>query len=104
MKLTITSEAIQWFEDNVGLPEGNGIRFKAKIYGNSPVNKGYGLAIEPNTPHHVAAEVITASGWHFFIEESDVWFFDNHDLEVRYDAVLDEPKYIYLKEGKAIND
>ena len=103
MKLQVSPRALEWFKEEVGLPEGNGIRFKTKIYGSSPVTQGYALAIEPNTPNEVGAKFEAESGPYFFIEKSDLWFFDGHDLMVDYDEELDEPKYIYLKDGQAIN-
>ena len=106
MKIDVTSEAAKWFQENVGLPENQqdaGVRFKIKIYASSPVNPGFGLAIEPNVPEDAVAEFRTDDGLLFFVERSDEWFFNGHDFRVDFDAENDEPKYIYLKDGVAIN-
>lgn len=106
MKINVTTEAAKWFSENVGLPENQkdaGIRFKTMIYASSPVNPGFGLAIEPNLPEKPIAKFTTDEGLLFFVEESDAWFFNDHDLRVDFDAENGEPKYIYLKDGVAIN-
>ncbi|MDY7046800.1 hypothetical protein RVS70_21945, partial [Virgibacillus sp. M23] len=36
-----------------------------------------------------------ADGITFFIEESDLWYFDNHDLLVSYSEDADEPVFEY---------
>lgn len=103
MKITVNKQAADWFKDNVGLTDDRGIRFKNKIYGGSPVNETFALVFEPNHPEEPAAEYRSENGILFFVEEGDLWFFNGHDLEVAYDEDLDEPKYIYLKDGQAIN-
>lgn len=100
MQLSVTPAAAKWFRDNVGLPKGSpdaGIRFKAQLHGNSPAGAGFSLRIEPNVPHEVHAQYQADDGLLFFIEESDTWMFDGHDLVVDLDADADEPKYSYTK-------
>ncbi|MBG9982025.1 hypothetical protein HZY86_02750 [Aerococcaceae bacterium DSM 111020] len=106
MEIEVTPEAAAWFDENVGIPvdqKDAGVRFKTMIYASSPVNPGFGLAIEPNSPKNPVAQYTTDQGLLFFIEESDEWFFEGHDLRVEFDAEKEEPKYIYLKDGVAIN-
>ena len=31
----------------------------------------------------------------FFIEESDIWYFDNHDLHIDYNESVKEPEFHY---------
>ncbi|MBG9979707.1 hypothetical protein HZY91_01750 [Facklamia sp. DSM 111018] len=104
MKLAVDQAAANWFKEEVGLRKGAGIRFKTKIYSSSPLNKGFGLAIEPSEPSdQPIAEYTADNGIYFFIEENDLWFFDGHDLEVTLDEQGQEPYYHYLKDGVAIN-
>ncbi|MCY7891407.1 hypothetical protein MOB38_20680, partial [Bacillus spizizenii] len=42
-----------------------------------------------------AGATAEAGGITFFIEESDLWYFDNHDLLVSYSADADEPVFEY---------
>lgn len=100
MKIMINEEATRWFEEEVGLPEGMGIRFKPRIYGSSPVTKGYALSFEPNEPQgRLAAKAETANGLLFFVDEEDAWFFNDHDLIIEFDPALEEPKYLYQPSG-----
>ncbi|WP_282920720.1 HesB/YadR/YfhF family protein [Ignavigranum ruoffiae] len=96
MKISIVPRAAQWFEEEVGLPEGCGIRFKARLYGTSQIMKGYALGFEPNQPSPDTQTVLrTDHGLLLFIEDDDLWFFDGHDLLIDFDEDLKEPKYIY---------
>lgn len=104
MKLTVDSNAAAWFKEEVGIPEGTGIRFKAKIYSDSPVREGFGIALESDKPSNLAPVTFTSdNGLVFFIEEDDLWFFDGHDLKVELHETLNEPHYRYYLDGKAIN-
>lgn len=97
MELIIEDKAITWFEEEVGRAEGAGIRFKAMIYGSSPVNDTFALQIEPSEPRSTLVEFTSDSGLLFFVEKSDEWFFQGHDLVVSFNEELQEPKYIYRK-------
>lgn len=99
MNLIIEDKAVKWFEEEVGRPEGAGIRFKTMIYGSSPVQETFALQIEPAEPYAPIAEFKADSGLLFFIEKDDEWFFQDHDLIVSFNDELHEPKYIYRKDG-----
>lgn len=103
MQITVEPKAAAWFKEEVGLPAGSGVRFLAKVYGCSPVNSGFSLAMETNYPVNPSVTLTSDNGVFFFIEERDEWFFDGHDLTVSFDEKLKEPKYIYMKNGVAIN-
>ncbi|WP_338450956.1 HesB/YadR/YfhF family protein [Niallia oryzisoli] len=97
MKIVISEKALHWFKEEVGLESGNKVRFFTKIYGTSPVQEGYSLAFTiDNDPGNVAVETVS-DGITFFIEESDLWFFDGHDLYVEYNEAIDEVEYKYIK-------
>lgn len=97
MKIVISEKALQWFKEEVGLESGNKVRFFTKIYGTSPVQEGYSLAFTiDNEPGNAAVETVS-DGITFFIEESDLWFFDGHDLHIEYNEAIDEVEYKYIK-------
>lgn len=100
MELIIEKKAAEWFKEEVGMAEGAGIRFKAKIYGSSPVNESFALQIEPSEPRNTIVEALAENGILFFIEKDDHWFFQGHDLVVSLDEESNEPIYIYRKDGK----
>lgn len=100
MELIIENDAAKWFKEEVGIAEGSGIRFKAKIYGSSPVNDTFALQIEPTEPRNTIVETRADNGVLFFIEKDDEWFFQGHDLVVSLDEESKEPIYIYRKDGQ----
>ncbi|MBZ6526560.1 Fe-S cluster assembly protein HesB [Aerococcaceae bacterium DSM 111021] len=103
MELIIEDKAIKWFEEEVGRAEGAGIRFKAMIYGSSPVHESFALQIEPSEPRSTLVEFTSENGLLFFVEKDDEWFFREHDLVVSFNDELNEPKYIYRKDGVDLN-
>ncbi|MGO4936669.1 HesB/YadR/YfhF family protein [Fundicoccus sp. Sow4_H7] len=101
--LEVTDKVAQWFKEEVGIPEGAGIRIKTKIYASSPINQSYGLAIDSDFPTKPIASVEAENGLVFFIEDNDGWFFNGYGLRVELDEELNEPKYVYLKDGEVLN-
>lgn len=97
MKLVVTNHAIQWLLQEVGLNKGDTVRFNARYGGSSPVQLGFSLGFLKDTPSRVVASY-EKEGILFFIEETDLWYFDRHDLHVDYDEKLDEIHYMYVKE------
>ncbi|MBK0347355.1 hypothetical protein JDW15_01730 [Aerococcaceae bacterium zg-ZJ1578] len=102
MNIIVNAQAAEWFKEEVGIREGAGIRFKSKIYANSPINEGFGLAMEADEPMKPIAKTTTDNGILFFVEENDEWFFNGHDLLVDFDEKRKEPVYFYLKDGKPV--
>ncbi|AXY25447.1 hypothetical protein CL176_05220 [Suicoccus acidiformans] len=97
MQITVDSRAVTWFSEEMGRPDGTGIRFGVQIYGNSPVQNGFALAVEPDKPVEIGAQFQADNGLLFYVEAADVWFFDGHDLQVQYNEELHEPSYQYVK-------
>lgn len=97
MKIEISDRAFHWFQEEVGLKSGDKIRFYTRIYGSSPVQEGYALAFTiDNDPRDAAAQTIVEDIT-FYIEETDLWFFDGHDLFVVYNEKNHEVEYKYIK-------
>ena len=102
MELTVSKEALAWFEENIGIPKGAlpQVRFKSKIYGSSPLHETLALIFEINEPLNPIATYRGDNDWLFYIEEEDEWFFEGHDLKVSFDEKEDEPIFIYIKDGE----
>lgn len=92
-KITLTPAASNWFQTALDLTPGNGIRFYGRVYGATNAHTGFSAAMSrcdyPTLP--VVDEVI--DGIHYYIQESDNWFFNGLDLQVDYDEQLDGPVY-----------
>lgn len=98
MKITITEKALKWFKEEMELEKGEHLRFYVKFYGSSPVQETYSLGFTKDVPIDMISSTIH-DGIIFYVEESDLWFFDGHDLQVDYDERNDEIKYHYTKNG-----
>ncbi|WP_404409383.1 HesB/YadR/YfhF family protein [Jeotgalibacillus malaysiensis] len=96
MNITLSDDALEWFKSEMQIEKGSHVRFFAKYGGSSVVQEGFSLGVSKDEPVEPAAET-EMSGIHFFVEESDVWYFDGHDLHVAYDTKLEGPEYEYKK-------
>jgi uncharacterized protein YneR len=76
------------------------VKFYPKVYGNSPVQEGFSLGF---TVDNEPIDMITkfeSEGILFYIEERDLWFFNDHDLQVSYNEEKDEVEYSYTKSAE----
>lgn len=97
MQIIIDPAALQWFKREVGTGAGDEIKFYARYGGSSPVQDGFSLGFTAGeTPINMAVRK-EVDGMLFYIEESDLWYFDGHDLHVVYNEGLDEIEYKYVK-------
>ncbi|GMA51637.1 hypothetical protein GCM10025857_29940 [Alicyclobacillus contaminans] len=92
MQILITQDALEWFRQEVGLNEGDALRFFAKYGGQSRIHPGFSIGMTVERPSQVAA-ACEAEGILFFVRESDAWFFNDGNLRVDYDRDQDELIY-----------
>lgn len=96
MKIVLTEQALQWFKDEMEATSGDMIRFYARYGGSSPFHEGFSLGMNREQAHEIG--VLTEhAGIQFYIEQADLWFFNDHDLIVSVDEKLDELQYAYEK-------
>lgn len=94
MKITVTDKALNWFKNELTIPEGMGIHFYGKVYGATNVHEGFSVGMSVDSP--VAPRYSEKiDGILFFTEENDAWFFANYNLLVDYDEKLEEPSYTF---------
>lgn len=97
MEIVISESAAKWFKDEVGLIKGDKVKFYAQIYGKSAVQENFSIGFSvDNDPVDMIVKTET-EGLMFFIEGTDLWFFDEHDLHVDYNEKMDELEYSYIK-------
>ncbi|MGE7666437.1 HesB/YadR/YfhF family protein [Ureibacillus composti] len=94
MKIVVSQEALKWFKDEMDVQAGDYIRFYARYGGSSPFHEGFSLGMNREIPHDLGIETVI-EGIHFYIEKDDLWFFNEHDLQVSVNPELDELKYSY---------
>ena len=99
MKITVTPAALAWFQEEVTVPEGQGVRFFGKVYGKTQVHDGFSVGMTIDTPDEPIVQT-NEGGILFFVEEADDWFFKGYDLVVAFDEKLNEPKYEFNPNGE----
>lgn len=93
MKLRVTEEAALWLKQELGLNEGDWLRFYAMLYGNAySIHSNYSLGMAKEEPHHASIQT-EVEGIRFYLEDQDKWYLDNHKLTV--DVENDEVKFIF---------
>jgi uncharacterized protein YneR len=97
MKIEISDAALKWFKEDVEVKSGDMVKFYSQIYGSSPVQESFSLAFTvDNEPIDMPVSKVV-DGITFYIEESDLWFFNGHDLHVDFNERNDELEFNYLK-------
>jgi uncharacterized protein YneR len=96
MKIHITNEAAAWYKKELGLSKGDYVRFFARYGGCSTVQSGFSLGISTDEPIDIGTKS-EVDGINFYIEEKDLWFFDDHDLTIEYKETYEEPVFQYNK-------
>ncbi|GHP12892.1 hypothetical protein YK48G_03170 [Lentilactobacillus fungorum] len=95
MKIIVTDAASKWFQTEMGLGNGNGVRFYGKVYGKTPVHDGFSLALtRDDDPNDVYTQT-DKDGIHYFVDEDDRWFFKGYDLKVDFDPKKDPENVVY---------
>ena len=97
MKINISEKAIQWYEQELPLNKGEGIRFFGKTYGKTNVHDGFSIGMQIDQPDDyrelIAHEIIEDR--HYFAAKEDEWFFSGHDLSIDIDENTGEPFYLF---------
>ncbi|MDU4696204.1 MAG: hypothetical protein E6Y08_10335 [Paenibacillus sp.] len=90
----VSNEAAVWFKQELGLEEGQAVRFFARYSAGGKLHPGFSLGIDVDQPVSpgIQAEV---EGITFFMEAQDMWYLDGYHLNVTYDPQLSDIKYEY---------
>ena len=94
MKMTITKPAMNWFKREMELSEGDTLRFFVRVGGCSTVQDGFSLGMTVEAPAEPALSV-QEEGITFFVEEKDIWFFENQDFTVKFSRNKDEIEFVH---------
>ena len=95
MNITLSDQAVKWFENKFPLNKGEAVRFFGKTYGNTEVHEGFSVGMEldhlDNTDDILASTVINERT--YFISSEDDWFFSGYNLSIAIDETYQEPIY-----------
>lgn len=93
MKLTVNRDAALWYKEQLGLQEGDSLRFFAQVYGTS-IHPNYSLGITKKPPFNMAIHT-EVEGITFYFEEEDAWFLADHALTVT--LIDDEIDFVFTE-------
>lgn len=99
MDIKISEKAQEWYEKELGVGEGRGVRFLGKVYGNTAVHEGFSIAIDVAKPENTIA-ITTHNDIPYFIDAADEWFFNGYNLEVVFNEQTGEPEYLFHEISK----
>lgn len=101
MKITLSEKAIDWFENEYPLDEGEGVRFFGKTYGQTEVHEGFSVGIQTDHPdqHDEILGHAEINDRHYFVANEDKWFFSGYDLEIDLDDKYGEPDYHFISQN-----
>jgi uncharacterized protein YneR len=97
MNILIDREAAIWYKEELGLTEGDFVRFFVRYGGCSTVQSGFSLGVAKEDETNDIAVKTIVNGITFYIDEKDVWYFDGHDLIVKFNSAFGEPEFEYNK-------
>lgn len=96
MQINISPDAFEWFQKEMEVEAGDHVRFFVRYGGASKIQPGFSLGVTKDKPHEIAVKV-EQDGVVYFIEETDLWYFDGHDLHVTVNDDLHELDYSYAE-------
>ncbi|MEG0259445.1 MAG: HesB/YadR/YfhF family protein [Lysinibacillus sp.] len=94
MNIILTAAAREWFVREMEVEHGDTIRFYARYGGSSPFHEGFSLGMTREEPIDIGVKTVVEDVI-YYIDDKDLWFFNNHNLHVDVDTYLDELKYEY---------
>ncbi|MED4402670.1 HesB/YadR/YfhF family protein [Metabacillus fastidiosus] len=96
MELIVHDEAVAWYKDELDLEKGAFVRFFVRYGGCSTVQKGFSLGVKLDAPNAIGVSTVKEDIT-FYIDDHDLWYFEDNNLIVKYDEKLGEPEFHYEK-------
>ncbi|WP_078390958.1 HesB/YadR/YfhF family protein [Shouchella patagoniensis] len=95
MNIYITKPALAWFKEEFETGDNLvPIRLFGRYGGCGSLQSGFSLGISQAEPLHPVT-IKEEEGFRFFVEEQDSWYFDQHDVKIKYSRKLDEIQFEY---------
>ncbi|MEK3882494.1 HesB/YadR/YfhF family protein [Paenibacillus sp. PL2-23] len=89
MNLVVEQAAARWYKEQMGLSDGDSLRIFVRLGGCGSVHPGLSLGITKDVPRKPALSQ-QVEGVTFFMEEDNVWYVDNKELRISFDAAYEE--------------
>lgn len=93
-KIEITSQAMNWFINELGAEKGDFVQLYARYGGFSSLHAGFSLGVMLN--HPVDPAIMTEKdGIMFYIEKKDEWYVKDHLLIIDVNEKTNELQFIH---------
>ncbi|ANU28480.1 HesB/YadR/YfhF family protein [Planococcus versutus] len=96
MQIIISNDALDWFKKEMEVMHGEAVRFFVRYGGSSKLQPGFSLGVTKDQPREIGVQ-LERDHVVYFIEKNDIWYFDEHNLEVSVNDDLHELEYSYIK-------
>lgn len=96
MNITVSNEALQWYKEELEITSGDMVKFFVRYGGCSTVQRGFSLGVAKQQPVLIGAQS-EMEGITFYIEDQDLWYFEDNDLVVTFDETKGEPEFSVTK-------
>ncbi|TMW71476.1 HesB/YadR/YfhF family protein [Alteribacter natronophilus] len=94
MKLDVSDKAVEWFKDEFELEKGEAVQLYVRYGGCGNFQSGFSIAVAKKDPEDPAVEE-EKSGFTFYVEKKDEWYFDDKDLTVSFNEDKGEIEYLH---------
>ncbi len=99
MKLTITPAAQKYFKEEMALDHGAHVGFHSRVYGKTAVHEGFSVGLTVESPNGDILAEEYQDGIHYYISESDEWFFHGYDFEVDFSPEQENFIYNFIEQS-----
>ncbi|MFF2446305.1 HesB/YadR/YfhF family protein [Neobacillus sp. NPDC058068] len=98
MLISFDEKATLWFSKEFEINKPFSIRMFPQYAGFGEKHKGYSLAFSAENPTN-AGIIKVINGITFFVEDNDVWFFEDTETYLSVNGLLDELHVTYKEEA-----
>ncbi|WP_071394301.1 HesB/YadR/YfhF family protein [Bacillus tuaregi] len=93
MQIKMSDKVVEWYKEDLSLTEGDFVRFYVRYGGFNSFVKGFSLGIDKENPEQ-SHTLVEKDGITFFIEDDDTWYFEDKDLVIDFNELIEEPVFI----------
>jgi uncharacterized protein YneR len=87
--MSIEQPAALWYKNEMALQDGDCLRIFVRLGGSGSYQPGFSLGIMKDAPRTPGLQDVV-EGITFYMEEDNLWYLDNKDLQVLFDETREE--------------
>lgn len=91
MKLIVEQPAASWYKSQMELQQGDHVRIYVRLGGCGSVHPGLSLGVMKDQPREIGL-MEEVEGVNFYIEQDNLWYLEEKELTVSFDAPTEEIK------------